>query len=92
MERLAEVIDTSDFLSLVSDWKQRAQTAATLKLQAKQAFCEAYLTSEGRNETARTSEAELKSHEAALEAEHARIEAKAAEFLLEFTLTSARSN
>jgi hypothetical protein len=80
------VIETSDFLSLVSDWKQKNSKAAMLKLEAKRDFCNAYLSSEGKNETARTSDAELRSHDATLEAEHARIEAKAAEFLVQFAL------
>jgi hypothetical protein len=86
MEKLAQVIETSDFLSLVSDWKQKSNKAAMLKLEAKRDFCNAYFVSEGKNETARTSDAELRSHDAALEAEHARIEAKAAKFLVQYAL------
>jgi hypothetical protein len=86
MEKLSQVIETSDFLSLVSEWKQKSHKAAMLKLEAKRDFCNAYPASEGKNETARTSDAELKSFDAALMAECARIEAKAAEFLVQYAL------
>jgi hypothetical protein len=91
MIQLQEIYQKNDFSSLVKEWEQAAKNATTLKLAAKQAFAEAYLSSEGKNETARTSDAELKSHEAALEAELARIEAKAAEFLVEYALTGAKA-
>lgn len=88
MIQLGEVIEASDFLSLVEEWKQKTHKAAVLKFQAKQDFGNAYLSSDGKNETARTCDAELRSQGAALEAEHARIEAKASEFLVQYALQS----
>ena len=91
MDKLSDILDGSDFRSLVAEWKDAARAAARLKLEAKRAFCEAYVASEGRNETARTSEADLKSLAAQTEAEEARIDAKAAEFLVDFALSTAKA-
>jgi hypothetical protein len=72
---------------VVAERQKKAQSAVRLKWEAKKANCEAYLSSEGKNETARTSHAELNSLTEQTEAEQARVEAKAAEFLLEFSLS-----
>ena len=76
----------NDFAALVEDWKQKALEAARLEREAKRAFAEGYLNSEGKNDGARTAEAEVSSSDVQLSADYARVATKAAEFLLRFTL------
>jgi len=90
MERVSEVMETGTFFTALSTWKENAARAAEAKLNAKQSWAEAYLRSEGKNEAARTSEADLRSIDEQREAEAARIELKASEYLLEYHLSTVK--